>query len=58
MIRGDEKRRVTVWGHIASILGSYVQVSDQFEAFVERFGRSETKFGHLQLICDDWNELK
>ena len=35
-----------------------MQVLDHFEAFVERFGRSETKFGHLQLICDDWNELK
>ena len=58
MTKDDERRQVTVWGQIVPIFRSYVQVLDQFEAFVERFRRSETKFGHLQLICDDWNELK
>ena len=58
MTGGDERRRMTVWERVAFISGRCVQVLDQFEAFVERFGRSETKFAHLQLICDDWNELK
>ena len=58
MIGDDERRRVTVWGRVAFISGRCVQVLDQFEAFVERIRRSETKFGHLQMIGDDCDELK
>ena len=44
MIGGDERRRVTVWGQVAFILGSWEQVLDQFEAFVKRFRRLEMNF--------------
>ena len=58
MTGGDERRRMTVWERVAFISGRCVQVLDQFEVFVERFGRSETRIGHLQLICDNCSELK
>ena len=49
---------MTVCGQVIFISGRCVQVLGHFEAFVERFGRLETKFGHLQLICNDCDESK
>ena len=54
MIGDDERRKMTVCGQVAFILGRWKQVLDQFEAFVERFGRSETKF---RTFAVDWWRL-